>query len=73
MNMELHNVRLHYSYIQRSGLGKMKETSFTINVKITDNLYQTKHISNGSKISNSFYYGRKRIQKWKAENELCNV
>jgi len=63
MYMELRNVSLHYSCIQRSGLDKIQETSFTINVKITDNLYQTQHISNGSQISNSFFYGRKRIQK----------
>jgi len=63
MYMELHNVSFHYSCIQRSGLGKIKETSFTINVKIIDDLYQTQHISNGSKISNSFFYGRQRIQK----------
>lgn len=63
MHMELDNVCLHYSCTQRSGLGKIKETSFTINKKITDDLYQTQHISNGSKVSKSFFYGRKRIQK----------
>jgi hypothetical protein len=61
--MELQNVCLRYSCILGSELEKIKETSFTINVKINDDLYQTQYISNGSKISNPFFYRRHRIQK----------
>jgi hypothetical protein len=65
MYTELHNVYLHYSCIQRSGLGKIKKKQFTINVKITDDLYQTQHISNGSKINNSFFYKEKGFKSEK--------